>query len=144
MFFTKPSILLLFLRIFFPPHPHRRKSKLLYTIWGVILFNLLYCIALVPLVLLQCAGHKKHHGGECVNEYFILVTASLINVLFEVAMAIVPLVAIWDLHMSRQQKLRVSAVFAVGLMQVFPILFPKSLSPFHLPQIKPGEAADAK
>lgn len=114
MFFTKLSILLLFHRIFIPPQP--RKPGMYYAIWGVILFNLLYCIALVLVVLLQCAGKKEIPGETCINTYSLLVTASIINVLSDVAMLIIPLVAIWNLHMPMRRKLGVSVVFAVGVL----------------------------
>ena len=102
----------MFLHIFYPTGARRGKN--FYAIWFVILFNLLYCIALVLLVLLQCVGKKIK--SKCVNEYFVLITASLINVLSDIAMLIIPLIAVWDLHASLKRKLRLLAVFAVGLM----------------------------
>ena len=114
MFFTKLSILLLFLRLFAPPQTQR--SKLYYAIWGVIWFNLLYSVALVLLVLFECTGKGDIPRSECVDTYIVLVTASLINVLSDLAMLIIPMFAVWDLHMPVQRKLRLSVVFAVGTM----------------------------
>ena len=113
MFFTKLSILLLFFRLFHPPKSQKTKSY--YIIWLVILFNLLYCLALVFLVLLQCVGTRKSES-ECVNQYLVLVTASLINVLSDIMIFIIPLFNVWDLRMPTERKLQLSVVFAVGIM----------------------------
>ena len=102
----------MFLNIFYPAGA--RKNKNFYAIWFVIWFNLLYCIALVLLVLLQCVGKKSQ--SNCVNEYFVLITASIINVISDIAMLVIPLIAVWDLHAPTKKKFRLLAVFAVGLL----------------------------
>lgn len=113
MFFTKLSILLLFFRLF---HPHKtQKTKRYYIIWFVIWFNFLYCLALVFLVLLQCVGTSKPEA-ECVNQYLVLVTASLINVLSDIMIFVIPVVNVWNLRMPKERKFQLLVVFAVGIM----------------------------
>lgn len=112
MFFAKFSILLLFLRIFVPHQT--RKTKIYLSIWGVIWFNLLYCIALVLTVILQCVGKVETPGKTCIDTYLLLVTASTINVLSDVMMLIIPLAAVWGLHLPVNRKIGLSVVFAVG------------------------------
>lgn len=112
MFFTKLSILLLFLRIFVPPQS--RKTTIFYAIWFVIWFNFFYCVALVLTVLLQCVGKKEK--TNCIDTFFLLVTASTINVLSDLVMLVIPLNSVWKLHMSRKQKYGLSIVFAVGTL----------------------------
>ena len=114
MFFTKLSILLLFLRIFVPPLS--RKTKIFYAIWVVIWFNFFYCVALVLTVLLQCVGKKKGSKGECIDTFSLLITASTINVLSDVVMLIMQINSVLKLHMSRKQKYGLSLVFAVGTL----------------------------
>lgn len=114
MFFTKLSILLLFLRFFVPPQT--KKTKIYYSSWAVIWFNLLYCIALVLVVLLQCVNKKEIPGKTCIDTYSLLVTASLINVLSDLMMLAIPLVAVWDLRLPMRRKLGISVVFAVGML----------------------------
>ena len=98
--------------------PQSRRPKKFYFIWAVILFNVLYCIALVLTVLLQCAGKKETPGTTCINTYALLVGASTINVASDTAIFIIPLVAVWNLHMATRQKLGLSVVFAVGVLYV--------------------------
>lgn len=114
MLFTKLSILLLFIRIFVPPQ--LQKPKLYYAIWAVILFNLLYCIALVLTVLLQCVGKEEVPGQTCINTYALLIGASTINVVSDIAMLIIPLVAIGKLQMPMKRKVGISLVFIVGIL----------------------------
>ncbi|MCJ1263282.1 hypothetical protein MMC22_003152 [Lobaria immixta] len=114
MFFTKLSILLLFLRIFVPPQS--RKTTIFYAIWFVIWFNFFYCVALVLTVLLQCVGKKEK--TNCIDTFFLLVTASTINVLSDLVMLVIPLNSVWKLHMSSKQKYGLSIVFAVGTLAV--------------------------
>lgn len=114
MTFTKLSILLLFLRIFVPPQT--KKTGIYYSIWVVIWFIVLYCIALVLVVLLQCVGKVEVPGKTCIDTFSLLVTASLINVLSDIVMLIIPVVAVWGLRMPLKRKLGLSVVFAVGAL----------------------------
>lgn len=112
IFFTKLSILLLFLRVFVPRQT--RKTKIFYAIWAVIWFNALYCISLVLTVILQCVGKVETPGTTCIDTYALLVTASTINVFSDVIMVIIPLSAVWGLHLPVKRKLGLSVIFAVG------------------------------
>ena len=114
IFFTKLSILLLTIRIFVPPQS--KKTKIWYASWAVIWFNLLYCIALVLVVILQCVNKKEIPGKTCIDTYSLLVTASIINVLSDLMMLAIPLVAVWDLKMPMRRKIGISVVFAVGML----------------------------
>ncbi|KAL9033070.1 MAG: hypothetical protein Q9214_007686, partial [Letrouitia sp. 1 TL-2023] len=111
MFFCKAAILLLFLRIFVSPS--LPKSLIYYSIWAVFYFNLLYSVALVLAVCLQCVG-KKPFGSTCVNTYLLLVTASVMNVVSDIMIFLIPIAAIWGLHLPRAKKWGLSVVFAVG------------------------------
>lgn len=114
MFLTKLSILLLFLRIFVPAR--MGKTKLYYSSWIVIWFNLLYCIALVLVVILQCVGKPNVPRGECIDTFALLITASLINVLTDLVMLIIPFRSVWELQMPTRRKIGLSLVFAFGML----------------------------
>lgn len=118
MFFTKVSILLLFHRIFIVPGS--RKTGIFWAIWFVFWWNLLYALALVLAVLLQCVGKeaKVARNEECVNTYAVLIGASVINLVSDLMILIIPITAIVRLHLPPKEKLRVSAVFAVGFSYV--------------------------
>ena len=114
MFFTKVSILLLFQRIFLPPNSP--KTKIYWAIWFVFWWNLLYALALVITVLTECVGKEEieARGGECINTYAVLIGASAINMISDLMIMVIPIAAVWNLHMLPPQKIRLSAVFAIG------------------------------
>ena len=55
-------------------------------------------------------------GKQCVDEYAVLICASVINVTTDLMILVIPIVAIWGLHMPAAKKWRLSAVFAVGTL----------------------------
>lgn len=114
MFFTKASIILLYQRLFIPPGTHRTRTW--WSIWLTFWWNLLYAIALVLAVAFECVGKDAlvAQGKQCVDEYAVLISASVINVTTDLLILIVPIAAIWGLHMPTEKKWRLSTVFAVG------------------------------
>lgn len=114
MFFTKFSILLLFLRIFVPPPT--QKNKIYYTVWSVIWLNLLFCIALVLALLLQCVGKKGVPMSSCINMHWILTVAALINSLSDIVMLLIPVAGVWRLQMPIKRKFELLVVFGTGML----------------------------
>lgn len=116
MFFTKASILLFYHRLFVPSGT--RWTKIWWSIWFVFWWNLLYAIALVLAVAFECVGKEAlvAEGKACVDEYAVLICASVINVTTDLMILVIPIVAIWGLHMRSGKKWRVSAIFAVGTL----------------------------
>ncbi|PHH91004.1 hypothetical protein CDD83_1982 [Cordyceps sp. RAO-2017] len=114
IFFTKLSILLLYLRYFCPSGA--RRGWIFYSTLFVIAFNALYCIALVLVVRLQCVGQPQAvvQAGTCINHYLVLVTASAINVVTDLLILLIPLIAVWHLRLPQRRKLGLLLVFAVG------------------------------
>ena len=118
IFFTKFSILLLFLRLFEPPST--RKGTTFYVIWAAVWANLLYCIALVLVVLLDCVGQPHAVGftleHTCIKGYPLMMSASVINVTSDVVLLIIPLVKVWGLQMKLRRKLGLLTIFVVGFL----------------------------
>jgi preprotein translocase subunit SecG len=85
-----------------------------YATHAVIWFNLLYSVALILVVLLQCVGKHPAPGESCVNENMVLVGASVINVLTDLMVLVIPVAAVSRMQMARRTKLGVLVVFAVG------------------------------
>ena len=118
MFFTKASIVLLYQRIFIPVPD--RKTIIWWAIWFVFWWNLLYTIALVLTVTTDCVGKKDKvaKGEECLKQSALVISATVINVISDVMILVIPIVAIWGLQMAKKPKFRLTAVFSVGAMQV--------------------------
>ena len=137
MFFTKASIVLLYQRIFIPVKSAR--SIIWWAIWFVFWWNLLYTVALILTVSTECVGKedKVAKGEECLDQSALVILATVINVVSDLMILIIPIVAIWGLQMAREPKLRLSAVFAVGLMQVATIV-PSQQKPLEADIIQRG------
>lgn len=116
MMSTKASIILLYQRLFIPHGT--RFTGIWWSIWVAFWWNLLYAIALVLTVAFECVGKESlvAQGKQCVDEYAILISASVINVTTDVIILVIPLAAIWGLQMPTEKKWRLSTVFAVGTL----------------------------
>ena len=110
--FAKLSILLLYLRIFFPTGASRT------TLWWLIhltmWLNILYTVALTLATTLQCVPYGLPWGNTCINQYLVLILSSAINIVSDIIVLIIPMGSIWSLQMSRKTKWAVWALFAFG------------------------------
>jgi len=113
---AKVAILLLFLRLF-EPHKTGRK-RLRFWLWFMIFFNSLSGAIYVLLIQLQCVGRREAPNGSCVNERLLLLTASLINVITEIALLVVPIVVIRGLHIPMLKKIGIVGVLSFGTASV--------------------------
>lgn len=110
---AKVAILLLYLRIFVPRLIGSRKMWL--WIWGMIIFNVLYCVFFTLLVELQCIGRKINRSGGCLNMQVLIITAAAINLATEIAILAVAVVAIWGLRLPTTRKIAIIALLTFGL-----------------------------
>lgn len=114
IFLAKLSILLLYMRVFYPRRARRD------TVWWitqvVILLNLLYTVALVLLATLQCVPSGRPFGASCVNEWLVFLFNSLMNSLSDIVVLAVPVVSVWKLHMTWQKKWAIWALFGFGTL----------------------------
>ena len=58
-----------------------------------------------------------------MDSFALFIASSVTNVITDVIMLIIPLFAIWNLHMATQRKVGIAAIFAVGTAYVFFYLF---------------------
>ncbi|OTB06056.1 hypothetical protein M426DRAFT_21178 [Hypoxylon sp. CI-4A] len=114
IFFAKLSILLLYIRVFYPKRV--RRNSIWWTTQAVIVLNLLYTIALILLVTLQCVPYGRPWGDSCVNEWLVLVLSSIINIVSDIAVLVIPMASVWSLQMNRNKKLAIWALFAFGAL----------------------------
>ena len=73
------------------------------------------------MIATGCVGGvgKAHYylaETKCQDPYIVLVSASVINVVTDLMILIIPIAAIWGLHMAREKKIKLGAVFAVGAL----------------------------
>lgn len=114
IFFARLSILLLYIRIFFPIGTPR--STFWWVIQVVIYLNLLYTISLILVTTLQCVPYHLPWGASCVNQWLILIMASVINIISDVAVLVIPIASILKLQTTRRKKWAIWALFAFGAL----------------------------
>lgn len=112
MFFAKLSILLLYIRLFFPKGVTR--SLFWWIIQAVVWLNLLYTVGLILAIALQCVPYHKSYGASCMDQYMVLISASIINIISDLLVLMIPMASVWRLNMSHKRKWAVWALFAFG------------------------------
>ena len=116
--FPKLALLAIYLRIFVQPR-FRTTCYILATLiianWvGNTVAGLLMCKPLQYLWDHSITGDPTLTGGHCFHIYVWMCWASLINIVTDVAMLVLPLPVIWKLHTSRSIKIGLTITFATG------------------------------
>ena len=113
---TKTSILLQQTNIFVPFR--NTVSQLAYSL---IWLNAIQYFTAFFLFAFQCRPLRKIWEGDlvpgtCLNHKALIVSGSGLNVLSDFAILALPIGSAWRLKMPTKKKLRVTAVFAMGLL----------------------------
>lgn len=108
----KWSILAFYWRIF----PQKWFRRLLL---GVGLFMGAWMVTTVFAICFQCTPFAYNWdttipGGHCINIGKFALVTSILNVLTDVAILILPLPQVWQLHVSRRKQWGLTLLFALG------------------------------
>ena len=105
MLFTKASIVLLYQRIFILDKSP--KAGIWWAFWFVFWWNLLYTVALILVFTTECVGKADRvaKGEECLDQSAIIMSATVINVVTDLMILVIPMVVIWGLRMNKKPKL---------------------------------------
>ncbi|KAI0552418.1 hypothetical protein F4679DRAFT_88648 [Xylaria curta] len=114
IFFARLSILLFYIRIFFPIGT--AKSVFWWIIQAVIWLNVLYSVSLILVLTLQCVPYHLPWGSSCINQYLVLVLASVINIISDIAVLVIPIAFIIRLRTTKRRKWAIWALFAFGTL----------------------------
>ena len=111
----KMSCLLFYWRVFNPKQALRliiggAMCLLLCAYIGIFFANLFQC---VPI---QKTWNPKVKHGHCVKAKVLPYTSGAINVASDICVLLLPTPAIWALNMKLPQKLRLIAVFNLGIL----------------------------
>ncbi|KAF2966879.1 hypothetical protein GQX73_g6719 [Xylaria multiplex] len=113
----KTAILREWIRLFVP---RGTKDSFYWACIVVMCLNILYYIASILASGLSCSPHEKIWNkslpGTCVNNKVIFVSSASINLVSDLCILILPQRKIWRLHTSKQKKIAVSSVFAIGVI----------------------------
>ncbi|KAI0875273.1 hypothetical protein GGS24DRAFT_489417 [Hypoxylon argillaceum] len=111
---AKVSILLLYIRLFFPRGANR--STLWWVIWATIVVNVLYTVTFVLVTLTECAGRGLRTGETCSNHWSVLIISSAVNVASDLIVLVIPIVSVWALRLSKKRKWTLAAAFSFGAL----------------------------
>ncbi|KAI1424729.1 hypothetical protein F5Y12DRAFT_714968 [Xylaria sp. FL1777] len=119
MIFLKSAILIEWARIF---GPGNRKAFRL-TCYILAGLNSLYYTINILVEVNSCHPRayywdKTIPGGHCLDGPVLALTSALVNLVFDLAILILPQTVIWRLNMSRRRRAGVSIVFVIGLFAV--------------------------
>jgi hypothetical protein len=115
--FTKISVLLLYMRIF-PPSKLRIAIIVLITItvaWQVqmSITNFLFCIPLKAYWEIFYEGPQT-----CLAEVPYFVAFSVIDLILDIAIYLLPMPTLWNLKMATSQKIALIGIFGTGILYV--------------------------
>ncbi|KAE8555694.1 hypothetical protein EYB25_000392 [Talaromyces marneffei] len=113
---VKLSYLLLYIRIF---GPFQRVTPVLWT--GVVFVSLIY-VVLLMMSILDCQPIHSHWDktvdGKCLPAMVLAYSSGAFNVVTDLFVLIVPMPTVWSMTLTTAKKLRVSAVFGLGIIAV--------------------------
>lgn len=111
---VKLSFLFFYFRLFSP------LSKIKYFIYFGIVLVVGSSIALVIATILNCVPVERAWDsavpGACFSPMILFYTSSIFSVVIDFYVLALPVIPLWHLHMDLKRKLKVLAVFGVGIV----------------------------
>ncbi|KAJ5089603.1 hypothetical protein N7532_008287 [Penicillium argentinense] len=113
--FVKIALLSILTRIF---APYRSKVWFIYILLGALCIY--YSIALIIKIRIcypipyYWLGEELEGGGTCLDQAAALIADSVISVVSDIIILVLPLPLTWSLQMSRNKKLRVIGLLGAG------------------------------
>ncbi|KAI8953070.1 hypothetical protein F4801DRAFT_153780 [Xylaria longipes] len=116
MLFAKYTVLRQIELIFYK-HQHKKLASKV--ISGLIWANSIFYVTIFFTFLFACVPRAKISNptleGRCIDTHASVLATSVINVVSDLTILIVPLVAVWQLQLQPRAKFGISIVFAVGI-----------------------------
>lgn len=115
VFFIRASIIQLYIRLFYSTKSFRITC---YVIHGI---NFVYFAATILGACLICRPIAFNWdptipGGSCGDQKSLDLFIGVFNLLLDVALVALPMPVLWGLQMSRQKKVVISGIFAMGIV----------------------------
>lgn len=112
-FFIKVALLSILARIF---APSRKTVILIYTILAVVMGYYIpaFIIKIRICDPISAYWEGTQHGGKCLNQGAVITADSVMSVVTDLAILLLPLPLTWSLHMSTGRKLRIIGLLSAG------------------------------
>ncbi|KAI9750249.1 MAG: hypothetical protein M1815_001901 [Lichina confinis] len=106
------ACILMFYHRTFVSHGFRR------TVWGMAAFILLYFVPFTTAAIFQCRplrlAWNKTLDGVCIDYVAYFKAASIVNLVTDVLLLVMPLPVVWRLNITPRQKIAVTGIFTLG------------------------------
>lgn len=102
--------------------PSRTNRLVFWSSWTVLWFNVIFYAISIILLNIACVPHERIWNplipGTCkkIHDPVHLLIVAVVNLVTDIALLVIPQKVIWGLHLSRKQRLGISAVFTTGLV----------------------------
>ncbi|PGH12220.1 hypothetical protein AJ79_04400 [Helicocarpus griseus UAMH5409] len=112
-FAVKVALLSIVIRIF---SPDRRKVIAIYVILGVLLAYYIPCLFMKIFACRPVSGYwlGVENGGWCFNQQKVIMADSVISMVSDFVILVLPLPLTWNLHISTAKKLKVIGILGAG------------------------------
>jgi hypothetical protein len=91
--------------------------------YAIGVYVIAFAIASMVVTLLHCMpinyGWDRFYGvlqGRCVNAKAQAIAMAALNTLAEIALLVLPMPILWNLHLPLKQKLRFCMIFFLGIL----------------------------
>lgn len=115
MFPAKLCVLLQMMRLF----RGNKKDSVYWTIQALIWANLVFYASLFFCFIFACRPRAKLQNpkiaGACINNDASILATSVINIISDFSILLLPVSAVWKLKMTIKRKLAIAAIFGTGL-----------------------------
>lgn len=112
-FFVKVALLYIVIRIF---SPDRKKVIGVYAILATLLLYYIPCIIMKIVACQPISAYWEgtENGGWCFDQQKVIIADSVISMVSDFCILVLPLPLTWSLHIPRAKKLRVMGVLGAG------------------------------
>ncbi|KAI1483082.1 hypothetical protein K445DRAFT_321120 [Daldinia sp. EC12] len=129
----KTAILIDWVQMFIP---RGTRGVFFWTCYGILLFNFLFYFSSEIAGNLSCIPFKriwdKTVPGKCFDRNPLDLTTASVNVICDLFILLAPQKIIWGLHLTREKKIGVSIVYAIGILSIIFAIVRLGLSVHHL------------
>ena len=116
IFSAKLCVLLQMMRLF----SGNKKDSVYWTIPALIWANFVFYAGVFLAFVFACIPRAKLQNpkipGTCIKSNASILATSVINIVSDCSIFLLPIFAVWKLKMAVKRKLAIGAIFATGLL----------------------------
>ncbi|KAI9702323.1 MAG: hypothetical protein M1836_000802 [Candelina mexicana] len=110
-FFVKVALLTILTRVF---APYRKTLILIYIVIGLLLAYYIPALITKIRICMPISAYWRGEREKCLNQGAIIMSDSIISVISDLAILVLPLPLTWSLQMPRKKKMRVIGLLGAG------------------------------